>query len=286
MAVGLLPSDRAVTGAPRASVPAMGMQVGDVLADRWELLERLATGGMGEVFRALDRREDEQVAVKTLRSEVAEGAQRFADEVATLRRIDHPNVVRLLEAGEHDGVPFLVMELVPGKPLDRTLQVRTLGLEEVRRVGVEIAAALECAHGHGIVNRDVNPGNILFDDHDAAKLADFGIAMLVGATRITETNVTIGSAAYLAPEQITDEPIGPPADVYALGLVLLEAHTGRPAFPGPLKEAAIARLVRDPDVPEDLPDSWRRLLALMTARDAQARPSAGEVARMLDSDAW
>jgi eukaryotic-like serine/threonine-protein kinase len=265
----------------------MGIREGDVLADRWELEERLATGGMGEVFRARDRQEDEQVAVKVLRPEVAEGAQRFADEVATLRRLDHPNVVRLLEAGDHDGIPFLVMELVPGKPLDRTLETRTLSIEEVRRVGAEIASALEYTHAHGIVNRDINPGNILFDEDDAAKLADFGIALLVGSsTRITETNVTIGSAAYLAPEQITDEPIGPPADVYALGLVLLEAHTGRPVFGGPLKEAAIARLARDPEVPRDLPESWQRLLALMTARDPHTRPSAGDVAAMLNSREW
>ncbi len=264
----------------------MGFETGAVLADRWELLERLATGGMGEVFRALDRDAGEQVAVKVLRPEVAEGAQRFADEVATLRALDHPNIVRLLDAGEHDGVPFLVMELVPGKPLDRTLEQRTLDAEEMRRVGIEIASALEYIHDHDIVNRDINPGNILFDEHDVAKLADFGIAMLVGATRITETNVTIGSAAYLAPEQITDEPIGPPADVYALGLVLLEAYTGEPAFSGPLKEAAIARLARDPKVPEDLPESWQRLLVLMTARDQMTRPGAGEVAAMLGSDEW
>lgn len=265
----------------------MGFDEGAVLADRFQLQERLATGGMGEVFRALDRQADEQVAVKVLRPEVAKGAQRFADEVATLRRLDHPNVVRLLEAGEHDGVPFLVMELVPGKPLDRTLESRTLSLDELRRVGQEIAAALDYTHGHGVVNRDINPGNILFDENDSAKLADFGIALLVGAaTRITETNVTIGSAAYLAPEQITDEPIGPPADVYALGLVLIEAYTGRAAFDGPLKEAAIARLARDPHVPEDLPESWQRLLTLMTARDPQARPSAGDVAAMLGSAEW
>ena len=262
----------------------MEIGVGTLLADRWELEERLATGGMGEVFRARDRTAGEDVAVKVLRPGVVEGARRFADEAATLRRLDHPNIVTLLDTGEHDGVPFLVMELVPGTPLHHTLQERTLDLDELHRVGVEIASALDYAHEHGIVSRDVTPGNVLFAADDSARLADFGIALLAGGARITASNVTVGSATYLAPEQITEEDIGPPADVYALGLVLIEAHTGEPAFPGPLKEAAISRLARDPEVPDDLPEDWQRLLRLMTDRDPYSRPSAGEVAAMLATE--
>jgi eukaryotic-like serine/threonine-protein kinase len=264
----------------------MDMRPGSMLAGRWELEELLATGGMGEVFRAVDRGTGEAVAVKVLRPGTSQGVERFADEIASLRRLDHPNVVRLLAADEHRGVPFLVMELVPGKPLQTLLERRTLTLAELRRVGHEIASALAYAHRHGIVNRDVNPGNILFAEDDSAKLADFGIALVVGSTRITETNVTIGSATYLAPEQITEERIGPPADVYALGLVLIEGFAGEPAFPGPLKEAAIARLARDPVVPDGLPRRWRRLLSLMTDRDPASRPDASEVAAMLEADAW
>lgn len=260
--------------------------MGTLLADRWELRERLATGGMGEVFLAHDHRCSEDVAIKVLRPGVVEGARRFADEAAMLRRLDHPNIVSLLETGEHGGVPFLVMELVPGKPLHRTLEVRTLGLDELRRVGLEIASALAYAHEHGIVSRDVTPRNILFTADDSAKLADFGIALLSGAARITASNVTIGSATYLAPEQITEEEIGPPADVYTLGLVLIEAHTGRASFDGPLKEAAIARLARDPAIPQDLPEHWQRLLRLMTDRDPQSRPTAEQVASMLGSETF
>lgn len=260
----------------------MEIVIGTRLDGRFELLELLAEGGMGDVYRALDHRAGDEVAVKVLRPGVVQGAERFAAEVESLGRLEHPNIVALIEAGAHHTTPFLVMELVPGKPLGTVLEQRRLTLGEVRRVGEEIASALDYAHGRGVVNRDVNPGNILFDDHDSAKLADFGIALLIGAVRITATGITIGSAAYLAPEQIgTDEDIGPPADVYALGLVLLEAVTGRPAYPGPLKEAAIARLAHDPVVPEDLPDAWRRLLALMTARQPTSRPSAGEVAQLL-----
>lgn len=261
----------------------MEIGVGTVLADRWELREWLATGGMGEIFCALDHDTGGSVAVKVLRPGVVEGARRFADEAASLRRLDHPNIVTLLETGEHGGVPFLVMELVPGKPLHRTLETRTLSREELHRVALEIASALAYAHDHGIISRDVTPSNILFAADDSARLSDFGIALLAGNARITASNVTIGSATYLAPEQITEEDIGPPADVYALGLVLIEAHTGAPAFTGPLKEAAIARLGRDPRIPEDLPEHWQRLLRLMTARDPESRPTAGQVAIMLGS---
>jgi eukaryotic-like serine/threonine-protein kinase len=264
----------------------MEIDVGTVLADRWELTARLATGGMGDVFRARDRERGGDVAVKVLRPGVVEGARRFADEAASLRRLDHPNIVTLLASAEHEGVPFLVMELVRGTPLHRTLETRTLGLDELRHTGAGIASALAYAHDHGIVSRDVTPGNILVAADDTPKLADFGIALLAGKTRITATHVTIGSATYLAPEQITEEEIGPPADVYALGLVLVEAHAGEPAFPGPLKEAAIARLARDPEIPADLPEDWRRLLALMTDRDPLSRPSAGEVAGMLEAEGF
>ena len=241
---------------------------------------------MGEVFRARDHRTGDEVAVKVLRPDVVEGARRFADEAASLRRLDHPNIVTLLTSSQHDGVPFLVLELVRGEPLHRTLEHRTLDLDELRRTGAGIAAALAYAHEHGVVSRDVTPGNILVAADDVPKLADFGIALLAGRARITATHVTVGSAAYLAPEQITEEDIGPPADVYALGLVLMEAYTGEPAFPGPLKEAAIARLSRDPEIPADLPRDWRRLLTLMTDRDPWSRPSAEDAATMLDSEGF
>jgi eukaryotic-like serine/threonine-protein kinase len=260
----------------------MEITTGSLLDERYELESLLAAGGMGDVYRAMDHRTGELVAVKVLRPGVVQGAERFAAEVESLGKLEHPNIVSLVDAGAHAGTPFLVMELVPGKPLGTTLEQRRLELEEVRRIGEEIADALAYAHARGVVNRDVNPGNILFDENDSAKLADFGIALMIGAVRITATGVTIGSAAYLAPEQIgSDEKIGPPADVYALGLVLLECLTGGPAYPGPLKEAAIARLAEDPKVPDELPSAWRRLLPLMTARQPSARPSAAEVANLL-----
>jgi serine/threonine protein kinase len=261
----------------------MAIDVGTVLDERWELEGFLATGGMSDVYRARDTRTGEVGAAKVLRSELRRGSERFAAEVATLQRLRHPHVVRIVDAGEHGEVPYLVMELVPGPTLAEVLRdEETLSLERACRVGREVAEALAYAHGLGIVNRDVKPSNVLFDGHGAAKLADFGVAVLADGARLTNTGFVIGTASFIAPEQLTGgSDVGPPADVYALGLVLLEAITGRPAFPGPSTESALSRLSRDPDVPTDLPMTWQHLLRAMTAREPTARPQAAEVAETL-----
>jgi serine/threonine protein kinase len=264
----------------------MAIDVGTVLGERWELEGFLATGGMSDVYRARDRHTGEPGAAKVLRSELSHGSARFAAEVATLRQLRHPNVVRLVDAGEHGEVPYLVMELVPGPTLaERLRDEGTLGIEAAHRVGRDVAEALAYAHGLGVINRDVKPSNVLFDEDDVAKLADFGVAVLADGARLTDTGLVIGTASFIAPEQLSGESdIGPPADVYALGLTLLEAITGRPAFPGPSTEAALSRLSRDPDVPTDLPTNWRQLLQAMTAREPEARPPAAEVAETLAAD--
>lgn len=261
----------------------MAIDVGTVLGERWELEGFLATGGMSEVYRARDRRTGEIGAAKVLRSQLSHGSARFAAEVATLRQLRHPNVVRLVDAGEHGEVPYLVMEFVPGPTLTERLRDEgTLDLERTRCVGREIADALAYAHELGVINRDVKPSNVLFDEDDTAKLADFGVAVIADGARFTDTGFVVGTASFIAPEQLSGESdVGPPADVYALGLVLLEAVTGRAAFPGPSTEAALARLSRDPDVPTDLPPAWQQLLRAMTARLPTDRPRADQVAETL-----
>ncbi len=240
---------------------------------------------MGDVYRANDHRNGDDVAIKVLRTGVLQGEERFAGEVEMLRRLDHPNVVGVVGAGEQDGMPYLVMELLPGRSLSDLVRDGRMELDRVQRVGAQIAAALHYAHGRGVINRDVKPSNILFTTEGTAKLADFGIAKLLDASGITGTGQAVGTASYIAPEQLSaPDRVGPPTDVYSLGLVLLEAATGVRAFVGTGTEAAMARLARDPLVPGDLPEPWRRLLPAMTARDPEARPTAGEVAELLDRD--
>jgi serine/threonine protein kinase len=171
---------------------------------------------------------------------------------------------------------------VHGPSLAECCAGQALDPERMASIGVQVAEALAYAHGAGVVHRDVKPGNVLLGSDGRVRLSDFGIARLVGDTaRHTRTGTTIGSPAYLSPEQVRGEEVTTAADVYSLGLVLLEALTGRRVYTGPATEAALARLSTPPEVPGDLPEGWRGLLAQMTALEADRRPTAGEVAGRL-----
>jgi eukaryotic-like serine/threonine-protein kinase len=178
-------------------------------------------------------------------------------------------------------VPYLVMAYVEGQPLSARLAAGPLDPERVAALGRQIAGALAHAHERAVVHRDVNPGNVLIDAAGDAHLTDFGIARLGDATRLTQTGSFMGTAAYVAPEQLRGDEVGPPADVYALGLTLLEALTGRREYTGTPVEAAMTRLTRPPVIPDGLPAPWPGLLAAMVAGDPAPRPTAAEVVEHL-----
>ncbi len=246
-----------------------------ILQSRYRIDDLIDRGGMADVYRGRDVRLERDVAVKVLRE--VEHERRFAAEARTLARLQHPNLVRLLDAGTDNGDAFLVLELLGGATVRQLLDGGALPSDRVARIGGETTAALDYIHRQGIVHRDVKPSNLMFDDYGSIRLADFGIARLLGGTRITGTHQAIGTMAYIAPEQLEGGEVGPPTDVYSLGLVLIECLTGRRAFDGPPAEAAAARLSRDPDIPAGLPGGWPGMLGAMTARDPHARPSAAAV---------
>ncbi|MGZ4487424.1 MAG: serine/threonine-protein kinase [Nocardioides sp.] len=256
-----------------------------MLADRYVLEDVLGRGGMADVHRATDRVLHRPVAVKVLRETATDETDRlrFTAEARTLARLSHPGLVMVLDAGTTAERPYLVMELVEGRTLADLCAAGPLAPERVAALGSQVAAALAYAHDEGVVHRDVKPGNVLVTADDRVKLADFGIARLIGDTvRHTQTGLAIGTAAYLSPEQVRGDDVTTAVDVYSLGLVLLEALTGERAYPGTPTEAALARLSRDPAVPEALGPEWRGLLVAMTAADPAARPSAGEASVALE----
>lgn len=255
----------------------MTIRSGEVVGGRYVIEDLLAQGGMADVYRARDVLSNRRVAIKVLRSDGAD-ARRFGLEGRMLARLDHPNLVRLLDAG-HDGRdPYLVMELVEGPTLEDRLAQGRLAVAELHRIGHDIAEALAYVHGEGVIHRDVKPSNILLTPDGRALLADFGVARLTGGAQETDVRVTVGTVAYLAPEQVGGTGVGPAADTYALGLVLLEALSGRPAFTGTNQELVAARMARDPEIPTDLPAPWPRLVWAMTRRNPGARPTAATVA--------
>jgi serine/threonine protein kinase len=262
--------------------------VGDVLADRYRLDSLVGQGGMARVYRAHDIVLGRQVAVKLFRSgsgEVEDGA-RAQSETRLLAGLSHPSLVTLHDAVLSDeGPSFLVMEFVPGQTLREQIARGPLAPPEVAAAAVDLAEALHTVHAAGVVHRDIKPSNVLTwastlpGREFRVKLADFGIAYLVDTTRLTTPGLLVGTAAYVAPEQVRGEALTPAADIYALGLVLLEALTGRRAYPEATGIGAImARLTNPPGIPEALPAPWRELLAAMTATDPAARPTALDIA--------
>ncbi|MDT8914514.1 protein kinase domain-containing protein [Amycolatopsis sp. PS_44_ISF1] len=256
-----------------------------VVAGRYELGERLGEGATARVHRAHDRVLNRTVAVKLFHPGTVElGRDRRAQEVQALQALRHPGLVRLYAAGTDEGHAYLVMQLAEGPNLASRLRGGPLPAGEVTELGAQLAEALAHVHAHHVTHRDLKPANILLTGGQAL-IADFGVARLVDATRVTASGATVGTAAYLAPEQVLGEHPGAPADVYALGLVLLECLTGAREYEGTPAESAVVRLHRQPHVPDDLPEGLASTLRAMTAREPEQRPTAAAVTRALRGDA-
>ncbi|MER7111767.1 serine/threonine-protein kinase [Streptomyces sp. NPDC000229] len=254
-----------------------------VVAGRYRLDDLLGRGGAADVYEALDLRLRRPVAVKFFRPEgEAQAEERFTDEGRLLAQLQHPGLVTVYDSGQEDGRPYLVMQLIKGTTLGRRIAVAPMTPAEVSRIGSALASALAHVHAAGVVHRDVKPSNILLDETGAPHLTDFGISRLLdNTTTHTATGALVGTAAYMAPEQVLGRGAGPAADIYSLGLVLLESLKGELEYGGAPLEAAIARLHRPPVIPPGLPGDLVELLEAMTDPDEHSRPDAHACLRAL-----
>ncbi|WP_053719151.1 serine/threonine-protein kinase [Saccharothrix sp. NRRL B-16348] len=259
-----------------------GDLTGEVVDGRYALGSLYGSGGMAEVYRAVDTRLDRNVAIKFFLGEASgEDRIRLDREAQVLGGMRFPGLVEVYGTGSFRGRPYFVMQPVDGGTLRRRMR-GAMSPEVVAAIGSQIAGVLAHVHANDVVHRDVKPSNILLDTTGRrAYLADFGLALQAQVTRVTRSGILVGTAGYLAPEQVRGGDVLPAADVYALGLVLLECLTGRPEYPGGDTEAALSRLHREPRIPANLPDPWAGVLTAMTASDPAKRPSAAECERLL-----
>ncbi|MBP2323000.1 serine/threonine protein kinase [Kibdelosporangium banguiense] len=262
-----------------------GGRAAPVLADRYRVVSQLGRGGTARVLRAWDERLDREVAVKIFQPHADPvGRLRFEDEAKLLAGFDHPGLVKVYDSGCADGEPYLVLELINGPQLGRRIDLGPMPPDDVSRIGIGLAEALAYVHSRGVVHRDVKPGNVLLSSDGQPHLADFGLAKLLARSGMTASDRIVGTAAYLSPEQVLGTDVGPPSDIYGLGLVLLECLTGEIEYPGFDAETVVARLNRSPKIPESIPPALAEAIEAMTRSDPAARPTAEACAELLRSD--
>jgi eukaryotic-like serine/threonine-protein kinase len=240
----------------------------ELIAERYELVELVGTGGMSSVYKAHDRLLERNVALKVLHPHYGdddEYVERFRREARAVAQLSHPSIVTVIDRGADDGRQYIVFEYVDGENLKQLLE-RT-GPLPVRRaieVGLEIAEALAFAHAHGLVHRDVKPQNVLLTPDGEAKVTDFGIARSLDVEHgVTQTGTVLGTSNYISPEQAGGKPVTPATDVYSLGVVLFELLTGDVPFPGENFVAVAMKHINEPvpDLASLRPDAPPRLVA-------------------------
>ena len=248
-----------------------------VLAGRYELEKIIGEGGMATVWRARDSRLDRPVAVKLMAEQMSNDPEfraRFLQEARAAASFSHPNVVDVLDYGDEDGIPYMVMELVDGEDLRTRLgREGRLDPNEVARIGAGVARGLSVAHRRGLIHRDIKPANILIDADGTPKVTDFGIVRALGAATQTKAGTTLGSVHYLSPEQVQGANVDARSDIYSLGVVLYEAATGERPFDNDAPAAiAVRRLSEAPRPPHAVEPSLPQWLSAVIERAMQRDP--------------
>ncbi|MCP2637555.1 serine/threonine protein kinase [Microbacterium sp. HD4P20] len=264
------------------------LSTGELLNGRYRLEQRIGQGGMAMVYRAEDTHLNRTVAIKVVRGPVdaPDVTERARAETRILASLNHHSLVTVFDARISDtDASYIVMEYVEGNTLGDRIRLGPIDDSDVASTALDVAEALHVAHSAGIVHRDIKPSNVLLGPSPLpgpswhAKLADFGIAFLLDTTRVTTPGLVVGTPAYIAPEQAQGAAPAPASDIYAFGIMLIEALTGtRPYADAEGIGAVVARLISPPAVPDSLRPEWQGLLRGMTATRPEDRPTALEVA--------
>jgi serine/threonine-protein kinase len=256
---------------------------------RYELTHLIARGGMAQVYRAMDRQLERPVALKVLFPELSVDrtfVERFRREAQAAANLSHPNIVPVFDWGEDDGSYFIVMEYVEGRPLSAVLRdPQPMPSRQIATIGAGVAAALAFAHRHGVVHRDVKPGNVLITPDGDVKVTDFGIARAMNTEEsLTQTGAVMGTAAYFSPEQAEGKGVDSRSDIYSLGVVLYEMAVGRPPFTGDSPVAVASKHVRDlPVLPREanprVPPALEAVIMKAMAKNPDDRYGSAEELR-------
>ncbi len=266
---------------PNVSRASRSVQAGRVVGGRYTLITRIAKGGMGEVWRARDRRTGMMVAAKVLRPELTGeeiSLSRLRLEAKNTMKARHPNIAMVLDSGEDGGQGWLVMELIEGRPLtDYVGEGKRLRAEELVPILAQTSYALDGAAQAGIVHRDIKPANIMVRPDGMVKLTDFGISYAHGQANLTAVGMVMGTAQYLAPEQALGAEATPAGDLYSLGVIAYEGLAGHRPFTGKSAvDIAMAHVKEEvPDLPGDVPGPIADVVYGMLAKDPADRPSSG-----------
>ena len=249
------------------------MKIGQIVKDRYEIEEILGEGGMAFVYKAKDRQLQRTVAIKTLKPNYVSQEKfvdRFRREAQTAANLNHPNIVQIFDWGIEDE-PYFVMEYIEGNTLTSIISSnRTVGLNDILYIGSQVASGLKEAHKHGLVHRDIKPGNIMITPSGKVKVTDFGIVSLQNEeSDITKTGAVLGTASYISPEQAQGKAVSFESDLYSLGTVLYELITGKPPFSGDSPIATATKHLTDKpeklstyrkDIPKGLENAVLKLL--------------------------
>ena len=255
---------------------------GQVFGSRYELVSRIAIGGMGEVWKANDSVIGRTVAIKILKDEYMGDSgfrERFRAEARHAALVNHEGIANVFDYGEEEGSAYLVMEMVPGEALSSILErEKILPASRVLSIVAQTASALHAAHQAGLVHRDIKPGNLLITPDGSVKITDFGIARLADQVPLTATGQVMGTVQYLAPEQAGGKPASPATDVYSLGIVAYEALAGKRPFRGESQVAIAMAQIKEkpPELPSSIPSAVRALVMSCMAKKPEGRPASAQ----------